>query len=119
MKLPLREPEQEALREDLRAWDGFASSALLGVEAVRACARYGPEYAERAREGLDGVALLPLDDAVLRVAAGLEPLDLRSLDALHLASALTLADDLGAIYAYDSRLAAAAATHGIDVRQPR
>lgn len=95
------------------------SSALLRVEAVRACARYGREYADRAEEGLDAVALLPLDDTVLAAAARLGPPALRALDALHLASALSLDEDLGVLVAYDGRLLEAAARHGLTVATPR
>ena len=60
MKLPLQEAELEALLEELAEWDGYVSSALLGVEAIRACRRYEGEYAAEARAFLEGVALLPL-----------------------------------------------------------
>jgi hypothetical protein len=65
VKLPRREAEHGALLEELSEWDGYVSSALLAVEAIRACGRYGPEYAFDARAFLEGVALLPLDDQVL------------------------------------------------------
>jgi predicted nucleic acid-binding protein len=118
VKLPLRETEEEALRGALAEWDGYVSSALLGVEAVRACARYGPAYAADARAWLDGVALLPLDDAILDGAASLAPPDLRSLDAIHLATALDVREELGVLVSYDERLAAAARSHGIRVVAP-
>jgi predicted nucleic acid-binding protein len=91
---------------------------LLSVEAVRACARYGSAFAQAARAALDAVALVPLDDLVLKRAAWLEPRELRTLDALHLATALSLADDIGVVLAYDERLAGAARDAGLDVRSP-
>lgn len=94
------------------------SSALLAVEAVRACARYGSERAAEARSWLIGLALLPLDDEVLDVATKLEPVGLRSLDALHLATAMTVRDDIGALLAYDERLIAAAHELDLPVVQP-
>jgi len=103
------------LREELAKWDGYVSSTLLAVESIRACARYGPERAIDAREWLLGVALIPLDDAVMDRAAALGPAPLRSLDALHLATALTISDDIGAFVAYDDRLAAAAGEYGLPV----
>lgn len=115
MKLPLREAELDALLAELVEWDGYVSSALLGVEAVRACARYEGEYALQARAFLEGVALLPLDDAVLDEAAAIRPADLRSLDALHLATALSVRDEIGRFVTYDERLAVAAADHGLSV----
>jgi uncharacterized protein len=101
--------------QEIAEWDGYISSALLGVEAIRACARYGDRYARNARAWLDGLALLPLDDAVLDQASSLEPTGLRSLDALHLATALTVREELGVFVCCDFRLAAAAADCGLRV----
>jgi uncharacterized protein len=118
VKLPLEEEGHVALREELARWDGYVSSTLLAVESVRACARYGPERAADAREWLLGVALFPLDDTVMSTATALDPAPLRSLDALHLATALTIRDDVGAFVVYDERLAEAAASHGLPVVAP-
>jgi predicted nucleic acid-binding protein len=118
VKLPLQEAEREALLMELAEWDGYVSSALLGVEAIRACERYGEEYAEDARSFIVDVALLPLDDAVLEEAAAIGPTGLRSLDALHLATALSIKDEVGAFFTYDERLAEAAANHGLAVARP-
>jgi predicted nucleic acid-binding protein len=118
VKLPLREAECEALLAELAEWDGYVSSALLGVEAIRACGRYGGNYASQARAFLEGVALLPLDDAVLDEAASIDPAELRSLDALHLATALSIRDEIGTFVTYDDRLASTAMANGLPVSQP-
>lgn len=118
MKLPLREPEEGSLRAELAEWDGYVSSALLGIEALRACARHGSGYAQDSREWLLDIALLPLSDALLSEAASLQPTGLRSLDALHLATALSVRDEIGAFFVYDERLAEAAVGHGLPVAQP-
>lgn len=115
VKLPLEEAGHEALRSELSRWDGFVSSMLLGVEAIRTCLRYGSGRAEDAREWLEGVSLLPLDDTVLDVAASLRPARVRTLDALHLATALTVRDEIGAFFTFDQRLREAAAEHGLPV----
>ena len=73
----------------------------------------------RARAGLTAVTLLPVDAAILTAAAELDPAERRSLDALHLATALSLGEDLARFYCYDARLAAAAQALGIEVSQPR
>lgn len=117
MKLPLREAEHEALLEELGRWDGYVSSALLGVEAVRACARYGSTYERLAREWLQGVALMPMDDAVLDESVTPSP-GLRSLDALHLATARLIQEDVGAFIVYDERLSEAATESGLPVLMP-
>lgn len=118
MKLPLQEPECKPLLEELARWDGYVSSALLGVEAIRACGRYGSAYTKDARSWLADVALLPLDDGVLDEAASLQPTGLRSLDALHLATALSVRDDLGVFLAYDERLAEVATDRSLPVAAP-
>ncbi len=119
MKLVLREREDESLRVEMSEYDGYVSSALLGVEAIRACSRHEGGYAEDARSWLFDVALLPLHDALLDEAASLTPPRLRSLDALHLATALSIRDDLGALLTYDQRLAEAARAHELPVATPR
>jgi predicted nucleic acid-binding protein len=106
------------LRRELAEWPGYVSSTLLAVEAIRACTRYGAAYAHEARAWLEGIALLAMDDPVLDEATSLEPPALRSLDALHLATALSIRDDLGVFFTYDERLAAAAAANGFNVAQP-
>lgn len=107
------------LRRELAEWqEGYVSSALLAVEAIRACARYGAAYAREARAWLEGIALLAMDAPVLAEAASLEPPALRSLDAIHLATALSVRDEIGAFFTYDQRLAGAAVESGLAVVQP-
>ena len=62
---------------------------------------------------MDSLLVLSADVSLLRQAGSLEPPALRSLDAIHLASALRLASQLGSLVTYDLRLAAAAAAQGI------
>ncbi len=78
----------------------------------------GDAVLRRARAILSRIALLQLDDALFELAASVEPVSLRSLGAIHLASALTLGADLGALVVYDDRLAMAAARAGLAVLQP-
>jgi uncharacterized protein len=114
----LREPEERPLRVEMSEWDGYVSSALLALEAVRACSRHKDEYAREAQEWLPDLALLPLEDALLDGATSLDPPALRSLDAIHLATALSIRDDLGAFLTYDERLGEAASCHGLPVVSP-
>jgi len=115
VKLPLREPGHEELRQELSRWPGFVSSMLLGVEAIRACARYGANYSADARAWLMNMALMPIDDEVLDRATTIGTPALRALDALHLATAETIRDEIGSFFTYDHRLADAAADHGFAV----
>ena len=96
------------------------SSAIARVEVVRAVRRLPRSAAalERAMQVLERVALVPVDDDVLANAASLDPSNLRSFDAIHLGTALTL-PLLDAFVAYDSHLVAAAVQLGCDVVSPR
>lgn len=118
IKLVRSEPESPALRAAIFSTGSLVSSALLAVEGRRAAARYGSLAEARTRSALGTVTLLPLDGSTLDSAASLEPPALRSLDALHLATAVGLGAALGCVYCYDRRLGEAAAAHGLEVRQP-
>jgi len=118
IKLVLSEPESVALRTALADADAIVSSALLLVEGRRAAARYGPTAASRARTAVAAITLLAIDERTLETAAGLDPPELRSLDALHLAAAIGLGSDLGRFFCYDARLGGAAAAIGLDVHRP-
>jgi len=63
---------------------------------VRACRRLGEQVAASAQASLSDIALVPMDDIVLAIARGLDPTELRSLGAIHLATALSISRDLGA-----------------------
>ncbi len=120
VKLVLPEPETDALLELLADWQERVSSALAAVEVSRAARRASEDEAvhRRARQVVAGIDLVTIDDEVLRIASTLEPRTLRSLDAIHLASALVLQPDLGALVAYDQRLAEAARLQGMTVLAP-
>lgn len=118
VKLVLAEPGSRALREALSEDVARVSSALLLVESHRAAMRYGGSSISRTHRALEGVTLVPLDDTVLQLAARLEPPLPRSLDAIHLATALSLGDDLGRFYCYDERLSAAAQALGLQAAAP-
>jgi uncharacterized protein len=117
IKLVRSEPESDVLRRALAGRE-LISSVLLVTEGRRAARRYGELASRRARAGLTAVTLLPIDSAILTAAAELDPAELRSLDALHLASALSIGEDLARFYCYDARLADAAQVLGIEVSQP-
>jgi predicted nucleic acid-binding protein len=119
VKLVEAEPETPALAAWLAAQDRqILSSDLLRTELQRAVRRANPDAMPQARAVLDAVTLLTMPTATFERAAELDPDLLRSLDALHLAAALELGDDLDGIVTYDDRLAAAARHHGITVVAP-
>ena len=119
VKLVVTEPETEALRSWLadRPRDPIACD-LVRVELMRAVRRAEPDRAARAREVLDAITLCEVASAVFEAAGRLEPATLRSLDAIHLAAALDLGDDLEGLVTYDTRMAEAASTLGIRVITP-
>jgi predicted nucleic acid-binding protein len=94
------------------------SSDLARTELVRAVRRAVPDRLVRARAVLDAVTLVELTTATFEAAGRLDPTLLRTLDALHLAVALDLGDDLEGIVTYDERLAGAARVHGVAVHAP-
>ena len=85
---------------------------------MRALLPLGPDAVKRGREVLARVDLLRLNDRILDAAGLLEPSDLRSLDAIHLASAEQLGTDLRGFVTYDDRLATAAGGRGFRVVRP-
>ncbi len=94
------------------------SSDLLRTEALRAARRYSVDALAEARRRLDAVTLISLPTGIFERAAELDPAILRGLDALHLAAALTLADELDGVVTYDERLTEAAVLHGVAVITP-
>lgn len=119
VKLVVQEPGSKALRAWLEAaTEPIVGSDLLRTELLRATRRGAPEQVQQARAVLDSVTLLTVTTALFEQAAILEPAVLRSLDAIHLAAALDLGDELDGIITYDDRLAEAAADLGIAVVAP-
>jgi hypothetical protein len=96
----------------------LVSSDLLRAELLRATRRAAPEEMTRARAVIGGVTLLSLPTSMFERAAELDPLEMRSVDAVHLAEALALGDDLDAVVGYDRRLLDAARAHGLPTISP-
>ena len=115
-------PEKESgvLQKSLSAWPVRVTSELARVEVLRAARRATeqPGIEKRAEEVMAGLYLLKMDGDILSEAARLEPRIVRSLDAIHLASALSLGADLGAIVTYDGNMATAATSCGLRVLAP-
>ena len=118
VKLIVREPESEALERWLgEGRQEVVSCAIVRTEVVRAAAPRGPEAILRARRLLDRLDLIILDDELLDRAGELvEPL--RSLDAIHVAAALELGDELEAFVTYDRQMTRAAESLGLPVVAP-
>jgi predicted nucleic acid-binding protein len=120
LKLLHDEAESAALADWLAPRTGtpVVSSELAKVEVVRASRRINPATLPDAAALLAGLDLIPLSSAVIDAAADVGGTTLRSLDAIHLASALSIRADLSAFVAYDQRLAEAASTAGLEALAP-
>ena len=114
------EPEGPALRAYIRAAPDqqFVSSALIAVEARRGILRLDPRKLPRTDLLLADVTQLQMSAAVLESASRLPDPMLRSLDAIHLATALAIRSDVDVLLSYDHRLLAAATSHGLPTAAP-
>jgi len=119
VKLAVREPESLALRRYLRRRQPLVSSALARTEVLRALLQAGEEAIARGRGVLERLDLVRVNDRILNAAGVLRPSELCSLDAIHLATAQVLGDDLGALVTYDDRMVTAAKQLGCRIVQPR
>jgi len=119
VKLVVAEPESQALRTYLRRRRPLVSSALARTEVLRALLPAGEIALSRSREALRRLDLVRISDRVLDAAGVLEPAQVRSLDAIHLATAQLLGDDLGEVITYDDRMAEAALSLGLKTASPR
>jgi len=120
VKLAHAEAETEALREWLseRADTGWISSAVVEVEAFRALARHAPQAIARLHPVLDLIDMVDLSPDIRILAQTVSPASVRSLDAIHLATALRRTGELTSFVTYDKRLADAATAAGLTVDMP-
>jgi predicted nucleic acid-binding protein len=118
LKLVVDEPESEALRAYLSDRGPLVTSALSVTELLRAARRIAPSFEAPARALLDGLTLVEISRPILEAAALLHPPVLRTLDAIHLATALTQGAALEVVVTYDVRLRDAARAGGLDTDSP-
>ena len=119
VKLVREEPETAAVRALVDRSSVRYASALVRAEVPRALRRHGPRATARAQLLVEELDLIAIDDVLLDEAALVAGAALPTLDAIHLASALALRDDLEGFVTYDARLAAAAEAEGFRVESPR
>lgn len=119
VKLAVAEPESGALRRFLSRRQPLVTSALARTEVARALMPSGAEAVARGADVLQRIQVMRINDRVLRDAGSMDPAELRSLDAIHLASARQLGSSLKQIVTYDERMADAATSLGWSVAAPR
>jgi uncharacterized protein len=118
VKLAVREPESGALRRYLRRRHPLVTSALARTEVLRALLPEGQDAMAAGQKVLTRLDLVRVSNRVLDDAAVLLPARIRSLDAIHLATAGLLGQDLGVLVTYDDRMADAAKRSGHRVISP-
>jgi predicted nucleic acid-binding protein len=119
VKLLAPEQESEAVTAAIdQDWPNLVASEILAVEAFRAALRRGGEVPARVPRLLRRVVLLPLSPATRESAYRIGPPELRALDAIHLATALSQGTRASAIFTYDQRLTEASLNAGLQVLAP-
>jgi len=118
LKLIIDEPESAVVGTYFADETEVVSSSLLVVEARRGTLRKAPRRLPRLDVLLERVEKIAISDAVLESAGRLPDPMLRSLDAIHLATALLIREDVDVFLTYDDRLATAARAHGIPAESP-
>jgi predicted nucleic acid-binding protein len=118
VKLVVHEGESDAVRRYLRRRRPWVSSTLARTEVLRSVTGLGDPAVAAARQVLARCDLVRLNDRLLDRAELLEPAEVPSLDAIHLATADLVRADLGALVTYDERMAEAARAMGFRVAAP-
>jgi predicted nucleic acid-binding protein len=120
VKLVHAEAESPALRAWLgeRAETDWVSSVLVEIESFRALARYAPEAATRLHPVLDQIDLIDLSPRIRILAQTVRPVTVRTLDAIHLGTALSIRRSLTSFATYDKRLLDAAIAAGLPADSP-
>lgn len=120
VKLVHAEPESQALRDwlDERTETGWISSVLVEIESFRALARHAPAAVARLHPVLDQIELIDLSPRIRILAQTAQPATVRSLDAIHLGTALHARSSLTSFVTYDKRLLDAAAAAGLPALAP-
>ena len=120
VKLVHAEPESPPLRAwlDKRSETGWVSSVLVEIETFRALVRYAPEAVTRLHPVLDQIDLVDINPRIRILAQTIRPVTVRSLDAIHLGTALSIRRSLTSFVTYDKRLLDAAIAAGLPADAP-
>jgi predicted nucleic acid-binding protein len=118
VKLAVAEPESAALRRYLRRRRPLVTSALARTEVARALLPLGPAAVGRGLDALSRLELIRVSDRILADAGALLPAELRSLDAIHLATLQHLGTSVVRVVTYDQRMSTAAIAMGLPVLAP-
>lgn len=118
-KLLWEEPESDTLRASIEGSDTvLTASELVEIELMRAMNRRSDSNSDLVRRLLKKLVILPLTESMKSRAQVLGPPTIRSLDAIHLATALEIAPLLAALVTYDQRMIKAGRNLGLPVSSP-
>ncbi|MGA7705918.1 MAG: type II toxin-antitoxin system VapC family toxin [Solirubrobacteraceae bacterium] len=125
VKLLVRESESEAIEVELLCWSKLATSLVSNVELPRAVSRAREERPNSVVDGslvlrgiLASTTTIALDERIVGKARDVKPTSVGALDAIHVASALSLGPDLTAVATYDKRMQEALALVNVEVLAP-
>ena len=125
LKLLVREAESAAIERELLTWSELATSVIAEVELPRAVVRAREERPDAVIDGsvvlqgvLSSAAIIPLSEGVAVAARKVKPVHVGALDAIHIASALSLGEQLAGVTTYDKRMQDALQPLGISVIAP-
>ena len=126
LKLLVREAESTAIERELLKWSSLATSVVTEVELPRAVARAREDRPDSVIDGsliLQGVissaAIIELNENIIAAARNVAPVHVGALDAIHIASALSLDQDLAGVATYDNRMSDSLTQTGVKVIAPR
>jgi predicted nucleic acid-binding protein len=120
VKLFKAEQETEAFRAALSDWPVQVASDLIRVEAICTARRLGgEEVLQRAHAALERINLIPISPEIIELATNEHTPALRAMDAIHLATALTMREDLGVVFVYNTDLHSAARAHQLNALAPQ
>jgi predicted nucleic acid-binding protein len=120
VKLFTAEHETEAFRTALADWPVQVASELIRVEAICTARRLGDQdVLQHAKAALERINLIPVTPEIIELATDAYTPPLRAMDAIHLATAITMREDLGAMFVYDGDLHAAAHAHHLNPIAPQ
>jgi uncharacterized protein len=125
LKLLVREAESAAIERELLTWSELATSVITEVELPRAVARAREERADAVIDGsvvlhgvLSSAAIIPLSENIVAAARKVKPVQVGALDAVHIASAISLGRQLAGVATYDKRMQDALEPLGVGVIAP-
>ena len=118
VKLAVAEKESAALRRYLQRRTPLVVSALARTEVARSLLPFGGPAVQRGHDVLARLELIRVSDRILSEAGSLLPAELRSLDAIHLATMRQLGASLRRLVSYDGRMTTAASELGIKTAAP-